>query len=354
MDQVQIGKFISELRKEKGLTQEQLGERLGVTQKTVSRWENGRNMPDIAMLPILCEELDINIAELMNGTRSQEEQFTKADVAQAFEIFITFLKQADRELRRRWIKTAVAIALTIACMVGLYNYEFGVSAAATEDLEQAINTFHFHDEMSVDVLERVTIGRHLYVLYSQLGSSGASGLAHLERGIFGKYRILNTWDTNDPLAGVTIVTAGGDQAYSVDGYAVKGNRYALLYSANELPQVSRLELYGGDGRDRLPTDSAEVMDEAYSQCLFSCEYDRRPLLKVIRLDADMQVDPFGRTIRYYDENGDRCTLRQLEEAFAVSDSASTSSTAVAEGWMIYVLELIVLGIGIVYIRYFMK
>ena len=58
MDQVQIGKFISELRKEKGLTQEQLGERLGVTQKTVSRWENGRNMPDIAMLPILCEELD--------------------------------------------------------------------------------------------------------------------------------------------------------------------------------------------------------------------------------------------------------------------------------------------------------
>lgn len=104
-------------------------------------------------------------------------------------------------------------------------------------MEQAVNTFHFHEEMSVDVLERVTIGRHLYVLYSQLGSSGASGLAHLERGIFGKYRILNTWDTNDPLAGVTIVTAGGDQTDSVGK-----KRYALFYSANELPQVSRLEL----------------------------------------------------------------------------------------------------------------
>lgn len=354
MDQVQIGKFISELRKEKGLTQEQLGERLGVTQKTVSRWENGRNMPDIAMLPILCEELDINIAELMNGTRSQEDRFTKADVAQAFEIFITFLKQADRELRRRWIKTAVAIALTIACMVGLYNYEFGVSVAATEDLEQAINTFHFHEEMSVDVLERVTIGRHLYVLYSQLGSSGASGLTHLERGIFGKYRILNTWDTNDPLAGVMIVTAGGDQAYTVDRYAVKGKRYALLYSANELPQVSRLELYGGDGENRLPTDSVEMMDEAYSKCLFSGEYDGRPLLKVIGLDDTTVVDVFGRSIRYYDEEGDRYTIRQLAESLDASGTESSSSTGVAERGMIYVLELIVLGIGVIFIRYFMK
>lgn len=349
MDQVQIGKFISELRKEKGLTQEQLGERLGVTQKTVSRWENGRNMPDIAMLPILCEELDINIAELMNGARSQEEELTKADVAQAFEIFITFLKQADRELRRRWIKTAVAIALTIACMVGLYNYEFGVSVAATEDLEQAVNTFHFHEEMSMDVLERVTIGRHLYVLYSQLGSSGASGLAHLERGIFGKYRILNTWDTNDPLAGVTIVTAGGDQTDSVGK-----KRYALFYSANELPQVSRLELYGGDDRDRLPTDSAEAVDEAYPECLFSYEYDGRPLLKVIGLDDDTVVDIFGRSIRYYGENGDRYTIRQLAESFDTSGSESSSSTGVAETNMIYVLELIVLAIGVIFIRYFMK
>ena len=348
MDQVQIGKFISALRKEKGLTQEQLGEQLGVTQKTISRWENGRNMPDIAMLPILCEELDITIAELMNGMRSQEEQLTRADVTQAFEVFIAFLKQADRDLRRRWIKAAIAVALTIVCMIGLYNYEFNVSVAATDDLEQVIDSFHADDKMSVDVLERVAIGRQLYVLYSQLDTDGASGLAHLERGMFGKYRIMDTHNTNDPLAGVMIVTAAG---------FCREKRYALLYSANELPYVSRLELYGADGDPHLPYDTegiSQSVDEAYGQCLFSCEYDSRPLLRVIKLDANTQVDPFGRTIRYYDEKGDRYTLRQLTESFQVSDSASTSSTAVADGWMIYVLELIVLGIGVIYIRYFMK
>ena len=47
MDQIKIGKFIAALRKEKGLTQEKLGEKLGVTNKTVSRWENGNYMPDV-------------------------------------------------------------------------------------------------------------------------------------------------------------------------------------------------------------------------------------------------------------------------------------------------------------------
>lgn len=47
MDQIKIGKFIAALRKDKGMTQEQLGEKLGVTNKTVSRWENGNYMPDV-------------------------------------------------------------------------------------------------------------------------------------------------------------------------------------------------------------------------------------------------------------------------------------------------------------------
>ena len=50
MDQVKVGKFIAALRKEQGLTQEALGQRLGVTNKTVSRWENGNYMPDIELL----------------------------------------------------------------------------------------------------------------------------------------------------------------------------------------------------------------------------------------------------------------------------------------------------------------
>ena len=57
MDQIKIGKFIAALRKEKCLTQEQLGEKLGVTNKTISRWENGNYMPDVEMLSLLSKEL---------------------------------------------------------------------------------------------------------------------------------------------------------------------------------------------------------------------------------------------------------------------------------------------------------
>ena len=69
MDQIKMGKFIAALRKEKGLTQEKLGEKLGVTNKTVSRWENGNYMPDVEMLSLLSEEFGVSINELISGER---------------------------------------------------------------------------------------------------------------------------------------------------------------------------------------------------------------------------------------------------------------------------------------------
>ena len=69
MDQIKIGKFIAALRKEKGLTQEKLGEKLGVTNKTVSRWENGNYMPDVEMLSLLSEEFGVSINERRTACR---------------------------------------------------------------------------------------------------------------------------------------------------------------------------------------------------------------------------------------------------------------------------------------------
>lgn len=77
MDQIKIGKFIAALRKEKGLTQEQLGEKLGVTNKTISRWENGNYMPDVEMLTLLSKEFGASINELISGERLLAEDFKK-------------------------------------------------------------------------------------------------------------------------------------------------------------------------------------------------------------------------------------------------------------------------------------
>ena len=77
MDQVKIGKFITVMRKEKGLTQEQLAEKLNVNAKTVSRWETGRNMPDYSILESLTGELGITVNELIRGERIIEEEIIR-------------------------------------------------------------------------------------------------------------------------------------------------------------------------------------------------------------------------------------------------------------------------------------
>lgn len=75
MDQKKIGKFICELRKQKKFTQYELALKLGVTEKSVSNWENGRNMPDLSLFKPLCDELGISINELMSGERINKDNY---------------------------------------------------------------------------------------------------------------------------------------------------------------------------------------------------------------------------------------------------------------------------------------
>lgn len=74
MEQQKIGKLILTKRKEKGITQQQLADMLGVTNKAVSKWENGKSMPDIGIIPELCKVLDISISTLLNGEETEDEQ----------------------------------------------------------------------------------------------------------------------------------------------------------------------------------------------------------------------------------------------------------------------------------------
>lgn len=74
MDQKKIGGFIRELRNEKGLTQEQLSEVFGVTNRSISRWENGVNMPDFDLVIALAKYFDVDIEELLNGERKTEKK----------------------------------------------------------------------------------------------------------------------------------------------------------------------------------------------------------------------------------------------------------------------------------------
>ncbi len=75
MDQEKIGKFIAECRKEKKMTQQDLAEKLGVTDRAISNWENGKNMPDLSLFKPLCIELEISLNDLMSGEKVNEKEY---------------------------------------------------------------------------------------------------------------------------------------------------------------------------------------------------------------------------------------------------------------------------------------
>ncbi len=77
MDTKKIGIFLKELRNEKGMTQEQLGEKIGVSNKTISRWETGQYMPPVDCLSLLSDIYDISINEILVGERASGDEFTK-------------------------------------------------------------------------------------------------------------------------------------------------------------------------------------------------------------------------------------------------------------------------------------
>ena len=107
MDQEKIGKFIAKLRKEKNMTQNELAQKLGVTDRAISKWENGRGMPDISIIQHLCEELSISINELLSGERIKDVDIkTKAD-----ENILNSLKTAFKNIRYKNIFMFVLIII---------------------------------------------------------------------------------------------------------------------------------------------------------------------------------------------------------------------------------------------------
>ena len=97
MDVVKIGKFIAKKRKEKNMTQEQLAEKLGVTSKTISRWENGNYMPDISLLKPISEELGITLNDLLSGEKVEKEEYQE----KSEENIINTLEYSNKKINEK-------------------------------------------------------------------------------------------------------------------------------------------------------------------------------------------------------------------------------------------------------------
>ena len=123
MDLVQIGKFIAELRKEQKLTQEQFGEKIGVTNKTVSRWETGSYLPPADALLAMSRLFDVSVNEILSGKRLSAEEYKEAaeeNLTHTLKSSSFSLKEKIDFYKAKWLKEHMAIMVFIGiCIIGV-------------------------------------------------------------------------------------------------------------------------------------------------------------------------------------------------------------------------------------------
>jgi len=118
MDQIKIGRFISAQRKEKGYTQAALAEKLGITDRAVSKWETGKSLPDSSIMLELCDILSISANELLKG-----EKIAMEDLKNVSESLVMELKIKSEENARMLLK--LEIVLGIVNVIALGGFFFG-------------------------------------------------------------------------------------------------------------------------------------------------------------------------------------------------------------------------------------
>ncbi len=106
MNQDKIGKFIAKERKAKGFTQRQLAERLNISDKTISKWECGKGLPEVMFMLPLCEILEISVNELLSGERVSEEDYQK----KAEENMMNLVREKE-ESRKKIILSVIVVAM---------------------------------------------------------------------------------------------------------------------------------------------------------------------------------------------------------------------------------------------------
>ena len=109
MDQVKIGKFISNERKAKGYTQKQLSELLGISDKTISKWECGNGFPEASLLLPLCNELEITVNELLTGERISQQNYKK----KAEENMVNMIREKEENKQKILLTTMIGVISTI-------------------------------------------------------------------------------------------------------------------------------------------------------------------------------------------------------------------------------------------------
>jgi len=121
MSQNNIGEFIQQSRKARGFTQKDLGDRIGVSDKTISKWENGNSVPDTSILNELCASLDINVNELLSGEKLTPEIYSM----KAEENMMNLLEDNQKQQRSTILPFAAGVILLLLTgLLAIFTHVF--------------------------------------------------------------------------------------------------------------------------------------------------------------------------------------------------------------------------------------
>lgn len=163
MDMQRIGQFLAQLRKEQGLTQEQLAQELGTSNKTISRWETGTYLPPVEMLQLLSERYGMTINELLQGQRiAPEEQLAAANetIARVIRESPFLFKERQTYWQRKWVtdhRFEIILLIVLALAAQVLSIVLGRPAWATAGAILALAGVMFLNNRKAEYVEH-----HLY------------------------------------------------------------------------------------------------------------------------------------------------------------------------------------------------
>lgn len=227
MSQEKIGKFIRELRIEKEMTQQELAEKIGVTDRAISKWENGRGTPDITLLIPLSKELDITLLELLSGERIENEN----------NAIIDLIKHKDKKTKI-WkylfigITNVILIIMTIILIFGFIIpliYENsdtkGMTRVLSASMEPTIKvgTGIIYDKFDIDAIKKDDI-----VVFNFMDEEGK--ILSNENGI---YRVIHrvVQVITDEDSNISLITKG-DNNEEIDKLYVTEKNFVGIYNRN--------------------------------------------------------------------------------------------------------------------------
>lgn len=234
MDNKLTGSFISYRRKELGLNQKQLAERLNITDKAVSKWETGRSAPDISMLIPLAETLDVSVVEILKGEKVEMGNFTNV----SDETVVNTMKTGRRKIIVAvMLSVVVMLSLSSFCMASYFGYHYMKSIPVEDDeiIEKTTEIWLRHPSTSkyisgeAEIVKRDKKGD--YFLYL-LRYDDSVVLSIFRRNKIFKDRISYLGGTSTKEKNTVQVYSGGESNLTINafiGYGMTDKSYTYRY-----------------------------------------------------------------------------------------------------------------------------